>query len=739
MTALRDLAIPGFTPRTLDAVNQLTRRVAPIAKHKTGELAVDVLPGRDTLWVVVRRRGKGGIALKTARSAGEIKVTGAAREDGGEWRAQSESGVFKITLSILSDELMRLTVTLTPSSELLLPFWSRDLYPIDTDDNPTRAKGEVIAAQRGVNTGLCYFDVQKPAFGSVLYVQNLTALNDYFLTTGTTPDGVVGGEWPELGYQPPTAPLGHSSPRKPLPRGKELIISDAVIAFRDATGLSEVDSAIQFVEMLNDVYPHLDKPEAGHHDWHHRAMRTLRSLQKSPECLIEQYGQKYLHPYTETEYPDSMVQMSIISPLRTFETSFGKKMPLADALQEGMSRFYDKRLNSLRRYLPSVGKDKNKNAVDSWYLYHPLHNLGRLALAGDVEAKKLFLNSLEYGIKAAHHFDYTWPIQYDVRNFAVIDKSRNDSGLGQTDAGGLYAYVMIQAHRLTGEGRYLREAKTALRKLRDVRFELVYQTNLTAWGAAACVWLWLTEQDQSYRDQLHVFVAGFFHNCELWNSQIGHARHYPSFFGATCLHDAPYMSAYECYESFWAFDELLEHAGDKLPIPIRVLMLEYRRFSLDRAWYFYPDALPPEAIEREKVRNGRIDRRLSIPVEDIYGDGQNAGQVGQEIYGAGGAFIFAAFSTREIKGVPFRIYTDLPADVELTKDGGVHVRLKAPSGMSGKIVLFRKGSHDLPRIKMQADVTGKAIASVKRTPAEAVYVVRAANDVTITWSPNRAQ
>jgi hypothetical protein len=48
-----------------------------------------------------------------------------------------------------------------------------------------------------------------------------------------------------------------------------------------------------------------------------------------------------------------------------------------------------------------VGDDKNADAVDSWYLYHPLMNLARLALNGDERARDLFLRSIDFGIKAA--------------------------------------------------------------------------------------------------------------------------------------------------------------------------------------------------------------------------------------------------------------------------------------------------------------------------------------------------
>ena len=69
----------------------------------------------------------------------------------------------------------------------MLPFAPRDLYPLGRNDDPLRAHGVVEAEQRGINTGLLYFRIDEPAFGNVLYVQNLSASNDYFRATGTKP------------------------------------------------------------------------------------------------------------------------------------------------------------------------------------------------------------------------------------------------------------------------------------------------------------------------------------------------------------------------------------------------------------------------------------------------------------------------------------------------------------------------------------------------------------------------
>jgi hypothetical protein len=626
---------PGFTPETLSVQAELRQAVKPLATLSFGTLSIEARKGRDTIWLLIRRAGKGGLALRTIPATGSITV--ATRRGRAKnritWQAESASGTFTVTLDLIADELLRVKVELKPRADLLVSFWPRDVYPIDANDDPTHAKGRVEAAQRGLNTGLCYFCLDKPAFGNVLYVQNLTALNPYFAASKTKPDGVVGGEWPELGYQPPTSPMGPSPPINPLAKGQTIVISDALIAFRETCARDEAASAEQFIYMLADIYPYLDKPEPQFRDWIARADKTIADLERAPEATIEHYGHVYIHPYTTSEYPDSMVQLSVAGAMRDYARARDKNTPLVDVLMAGVPRFFDKDLNVVRRYLPNVGKDKNKDAVDSWYLYHPLMNLGRLAVRGDETARRLFLDSMDYAIKAAKHFKYVWPIQYDVQDFSIITASRNEQGLGQTDVGGLYAYVMLQAYQLTDDVKFLHEAKAALAALKGVRFELAYQTNLTAWGAVACAKLWQLEKNPDYLGQSLTFVAGFLHNCELWDSQIEHARHYPNFFGVTCLHDAPYMAAYECFESFAAFEEYLEVGGSDIPPAVKLLLCEYRRFTPDRAWFFYPDALPESAVARENIRNGHIDRNLSFPLEDIYGDGQLAGQVGQEIYG----------------------------------------------------------------------------------------------------------
>lgn len=719
---------PGFTPETLNVHPDLSGALEAESQWSFGELTVSTHKGRDAFWIVVRRPQSGGIALRTFPIMGAYGLRQIAKDDrSAEWEVETNSGLYRITLR-LEDAFLRMTSRLTPSHDLLVVFWPRDLYVLDSDDDPRTARGRVEAAQRGLNGGYCYFCLSEPHFGNVLYMQNLTALNTFFKETKTKPDGVVGGEWPELGYQPPAAPNGNSPPVDPLPKGQEVVISDAFIAVREPCADNEFTLARTFVEMLADIYPRLDKPEPAARDWLWRAKRTLEDLRTSPDATIEHYGFKYLYPYTASEYPDSMVQMTVLATLREYEKIHGDDGGFSDELAAGMHKFYDEDLKTLRRYLPNVGNDKDRDAVDSWYLYHPLMNLARLAIDGENWARDLFFDALDFVIRAAQHFRYKWPIIYKMTDFSVVEDSRDGKGLGQTDVGGLYAYVMLQAHQLTGEPRYIDEAKAALKALEGFRFELAYQTNLTAWGAVACLKMYRLEGNPHYLDQSLVFIASVLHNCELWGSHLEWAEHYANFFGVTCLHDGPYLAAYEAYECFMAFDEYLQEGGDDVPEAARLLLAEYWRYNLDVLWSFYPDALPEEALAKD-IRNGHIDRNLSFPLEDIYGDGSEAGQVGQEIYGAGAAFVIASRAYAECSGSPFRVASDYPMKAEC-KDGVARVRLLGPAGYTGHVRLLLRDEGSPPDLVVLTK-DGEPVP----VGDAGVYSLAADGHFTIMWQP----
>lgn len=737
-TRSKDSADKGASPYAL-ALQREAGLLAgkPMIRFEVGGLDVEVRAAGNSVWAFIRRDGQGGLALRAAYLVGEFRCTTSEPEHGeaARLRIRSALGEHIVAFSIGGDALehLRMTVSLIPATSLLLPFVPRDLYPLDANDDPLGAIGQVEAGQRGLNAGVVYFRIDEPAFGNVLYFQNLTAMNDYYRATGTTPDGAVGGEWPELGWLLPTPPQSEGLPR-PLQAGKEVTLSDAILVFRHGAPPHERESARQFLQMLGVAYKLLDPPTTTFRDWTERAERTLRNLDQAPEATIEHYGQRYIHPYTAAEYPDVMVQMSLVTAIHDWGKWCGKPHPLEAEFKAGLEKFYDPKLKSLRRYLPNVGDEKDPDAVDSWYLYHPMLNLGILALDGDEPARDLLMKSIDFGIKAARHFNYKWPIQYKITDFSVITEAAEADGRGQTDVGGIYAWVMLQAFELTDDKRYLDEARKAIDTAMGLRFNVNYQANLTAWGAAACMRLWRITNEQIYLEQSYVYLGSFFHNSEIWESRIEHAVHYSNFLGVTCLQDAPYMAIYECFDSFIAFERYLDDSGPGLEPAARMLVSEYCKYALYRGWFYYPDALPPEVLSpKQREPNGHIDRKLSFPLEDLYADGQPAGQVGQEIYGAGAAFAFATRAFHHVEGAPFRLYCDhFVRAMERTGDRSLTITLDGGDICTAGLSLVRVKRRKLAR----ATVTtiGGDVIRPRKTAADRVdYRVPANGRLIVTW------
>ena len=291
---------------------------------------------------------------------------------------------------------------------------------------------------------------------------------------------------------------------------------------------------------------------------------------------------------------------------------------------------------------------------------------------------------------------------------------------------------MLQAYELTDDPRYLDEARAAIDAARGMRFELNYQANLTAWGASACLRLWRITNREYYMRQSYVYLASFFHNCEIWESEIANARHYRNFLGATCLHDAPYMAIYECFDSFAAFEGYLRDSGPDLDPAARLLISEYCKYALDRAWYYYPDALPPEVLATD-IRNGHIDRTLSFPLEDLYGGGQPAGQVGQEIYGAGAAFVFASRSFHAVDGAPFRIFCDhFPATSERTSERSLSFGIDGGSARLSSFSVVRLPGKRLPRVSLRT-AAGDTIRPRHQSADRIDFVIPASGQVMLAW------
>jgi hypothetical protein len=637
--------------------------------HISGGYKLKIYCPANTVWVRIECPGGAIVVLRTAYTPnGTLKITLREKTDTGfRIRAKFATGVFETNIILQQGRFasFRCITTVRTDEDLYIPFWPRELVITEMRGVKNATRGRVHITQTGARSGLQYVTIDEPAAGALLYLQNLTALNDYCRFTQTSAADTVGGTWPELGFAlPPTK-------NKPVPKAKELVISDTFLSFSPEIPATNAALAKQFLDMLAETYVRLPKPDTQFHPWPEILAKGLNDLEFSHACWLHKKGHDYLNAYV-SDYatpPELMVQMAVLLPLVDYKMWCGQAdVPVINTIRQAMPTFYDEKLKTMVRWLPSMQNELNESeeqlkpkVMDAWYLHHPMMNLCRMALHGDVIAKDLFLKSLPFTIRVAHHFNYRWPVFYNMETLEVIKEETVPGKGGEKDVAGLYALVMLYAWELTREKSYLDEAIHAANTLEEKGFELFYQGNNTAFSAKALLGLYLETNNEKYLDLSYLCIAGIMKNVQLWECNYGYAKHYNTFFGVFPLNDAPYTAAYEEQEIFTAMhDYLLEARSVDIRPSVKLLLAEMIRFLVQRAAFYYPPNLPAEVLS-ERVKMGEVDKNLWIALEDIYDGWQQAGQVGQEVYGAGVAFGIVPRHYHRVSDEPFQVYCDYPA------------------------------------------------------------------------------
>lgn len=578
--------------------------------------------------------------------------------------ADSPLAAYRVKISShLHDGLLtlRCVSSILPISDLAIEQRPRDLVVLPAADGVPEPSGRVYAAQRGWQTGSLFASVDGSESFSLYYHQNFTSLSDYFLQTQTTPANSVGGDWPLLGFSLPV------TNKHALLAGNEYVVSDALLTLRLGAPQTDGQAARQYLDALARTVQLLECPPRTFHDWPAKALATVFDLSQSPQCRNDVDGNRYLTPYVDdkSKPPESMVQLTVLVALLEYSMWSGKRLALARDLFDNLQTFVDREIGSIVRWLPHERFEKREDehqthdAMDSWYLYHVLFNLTRLATAGNRRARKLLKDSLPFAVRVAHRFGYRWPIFFNLHTLDIIQAEASKGRGGENDVAGLYALVMLHAYEIFDDPAYLREAKSASKKLEGLGFGLSYQTNTTGFAAEAMLRLALITGEEHYLELSNICLANIFHTTAIWERSYGHARFYSTFFSLYPLPDAPYVAAYEELEALAKFFEYLRIGGDAIPRPVKFLMCEYAKHLLSRGWSYYPGELPKETLA-PKSRNGRVVRELAIPLEDLQDGTQQSGQVGQEVYGAGLALVCTTRHFHRIPDQPLLLFCEYP-------------------------------------------------------------------------------
>ncbi len=690
----------------------------------------------DSLWITAIMPNSGKVAFRAAFAMNSCFEVSNLFDDQDSIVVilDSRLGSYEVRINFpdTAVPVLHYTTTFTAAVPLMIPFWPRDIIPLTKNGSVENTNGIIHMEQFGSRSGLLFASITKPKTGSFFYFQNLTSLSEYCEATQTESKNTVGGKWPEVGFQLP------STDKLPLPAGKAFILSDAYVILQTEVVNKPAVICEHFLNNLVKIYKVLQQPEIEYNNWPDIAKKVITDLTNNKGAWTQKNGIPYLNAYLcDYETPaESMVQLAVLIPFKEYEKWSDEKQPVCDDLIKGLPAFYDPKIKCINRWLPSLAQQldgseeqKKEMVMDSWYLHHPLMNLARLALHGNKTAEKLLLDSIDYVIRTAHHFDYKWPVFYNMETLEIIKKETAPGAGGENDVPGSYAHLMLLVYKLTKEKRYLKEAEKAAKKLEDLGVSILYQANNTAFAAGALLELYKITSKKLYLDLSYICLAGLFKNVQLYDCRYGFGKNYTNFFSIFPLNDAPYTAAYEELEVYAALSEYLIQAEDVQLLPaVKTLIPEFVKYAVNRIAYYYPPLLPKEMLSDE-VKTGELQHDLWIPLEDLYNGWEKSGQVGQEVYGAGMAF--GVVPRQYIKiDEDFLIFIDYPIMHQSKTGKSITIHLDGDKEMCCNLNILKLGKRS---IKMTVFQDKELLSAFHKTAEMHDYKISGSGLVKIKW------
>jgi hypothetical protein len=278
-----------------------------------------------------------------------------------------------------------------------------------------------------------------------------------------------------------------------------------------------------------------------------------------------------------------------------------------------------------------------------------------------------FLMGVDGLIGLAHHVDYLFPQWFDPYTKSAAPQA-DVPELGivfEPWQAGTYAQVMCEAHAVTGDERYLKEAQAALARLfegpgfrvANERYDVTYDDLVdypitevfgNAWGVAAAYRIYRLTGDERYGRYSDGFLDSLLRMTYWYESEL---RDDPKDLamrtaGLFRNHDGAFTgSPWENSEVYLA---LLQRIREE-PEPRAPLL---QLFSLYRtnSFTYFPAVFPPEAMPCDALRAGPAGH---LPIEDAYTHehGGANGAMGRSIYMSGIALwndvLFEAFAVAD--------------------------------------------------------------------------------------------
>jgi hypothetical protein len=484
----------------------------------------------------------------------------------------------------------------------------------------------------------------KPMDSSLLYLANLTALGPYFDRTQSGPTQ-PNFTYPKAGQKGSLlgvsgSHFGYELPSTNLPHGKSTTVIDSYLYLLPGVPADEGAMSGTYLKLLDGVYTALPKPSIPAPDWHALARSEATDLANSANS-VSVGGKRFLVSYvsdTRTA-PELLTQAGVLAGIKAYEARYGETVPLDAELEANLSAFYDPAFHTVKN---GLGHDPNATE-ESWYYITNLISLLQLTQLGSATAKQLLLDSIGGAISLAHTNNYEFP-----QDFPFATWNGGQSGL-QPDVAGGYAWLMLGMYDLTGQGSDLDEAKASIAHIAGKGFGLAYETHMLGYTAAAAQRLYTMTGDRSYHNAALLALANLFHVTRLWDCTYGACRKgsgYHTYFGINPLPWSDYVAMLEQYEAWLGMRDYLKYSANE-PAYVRDLAQAFVTETPLVMQYALPTKLPGGAATSVPAEYSFVPHNnltWSIPLEDLREGEATSGVIGQEIYGAGGPFMFAAYA-----------------------------------------------------------------------------------------------
>jgi hypothetical protein len=274
--------------------------------------------------------------------------------------------------------------------------------------------------------------------------------------------------------------------------------------------ITEQEAATRWMEALLPLFEEeLSWPPCAT-AWKDFAEGTVRDLQDQDATVAQADGHRGLRAYVKEssqiwkQSGDNFELMTIADVLwpsllyLRLHPSDSFEQECKDLLSD-LSGFYNPATHSISNDF----KRPSDERADSWYPFenglvkYPMIGL----LSGSKEVTDHFLDAFATAQKMARQYNYLFPIYYQVATLRA-------EGAGTNYAiGGLYAWAAILANKLTGEQRYLEEARRAIQVLYTVPADrLFHEPQELAYGALAAAELGMqAEAKYLLYEQLRMF------------------------------------------------------------------------------------------------------------------------------------------------------------------------------------------------------------------------------------------